>query len=157
MTRLKFTTFINAPIERCFDISRSIDVHMHTTKRTGEKAVSGKMSGLIEKGEVVTWEAVHFGIRQRLTSRIVDMQRPSYFSDEMVEGAFKSMFHEHRFESKDGGTLMTDDFSYETPYGVFGKLFDVVVLKNYMLGFIKERNAAIKHMAEGDDWREILK
>ncbi len=148
MTTIKLTTIIDAPIERCFDLARSIDLHLRSTGKTQEKAIAGRTSGLIEQGETVTWEAVHFGVRQRLTSTIGEMKPPHFFSDEMVTGAFKSLYHEHHFEIKNGRTEMTDVFSYETPFGSLGRLFNVLVLKRYMTRFLKQRNAVIKSEAE---------
>ena len=149
MTKIELTTIIDAPIEKCFDLARSIDLHLRSTAKTGEKAVAGRTSGLIEKGETVTWEAVHFGIKQRLTSRIGEMRAPHFFSDEMIKGAFRSLYHEHYFETKEGKTEMTDIFMYETPFGVFGALFNILVLRRYMTRFLNERNAMIKNEAEG--------
>jgi hypothetical protein len=63
--------FVHAPAERVFDLSRSVDVHVASTSRTGERAVAGVTTGLLVLGDVVTWEATHFGVRQRLTSQIV--------------------------------------------------------------------------------------
>jgi ligand-binding SRPBCC domain-containing protein len=148
MTTIELTTVINAPIELCFDLSRSIDLHTRSTGNTKERAIAGRTSGLIEKGETVTWEAVHFGVKQQLSTRIPEMKAPHYFSDEMVKGAFKSLYHQHYFESNDGSTVMTDVFKYETPYGIFGKLLDILVLKSYMTRFLKQRNATIKSEAE---------
>jgi hypothetical protein len=76
------TTLINAPIERVFDLCRSIDAHQHSTATTSEVAVGGRTSGLIEIGEEVQWEAYHFGIKQRLSSKISSMSRPNYFQRE---------------------------------------------------------------------------
>ena len=148
MTTIELTTTINAPIEKCFDLSRDLDLHMRSTGKTNERAVAGRTSGLIEKGETVTWEATHFGIRQQLTTHIPEMKVPHYFSDEMVKGAFKSLYHQHYFETNDGQTVMTDVFKYETPFGIFGRLFDILVLKSYMTRFLKQRNAMIKSEAE---------
>ncbi len=148
MTKIELTTVIDAPIERCFDLARSIDLHLRSTGNTKERAIAGRTTGLIEKGETVTWEAVHFGIKQQLTSRIGEMRPPYYFSDEMVKGAFKSLYHEHYFETLSGKTEMSDVFMYETPLGVLGSLFDILVLKRYMRGFLEQRNAVIKNEAE---------
>jgi hypothetical protein len=60
---------IAAPIQRCFDLSRSIEVHLLGTERTGERAVSGVTTGLIGLDESVRWRAKHLGVRQHLTSR----------------------------------------------------------------------------------------
>src|ERR1700759_359494 len=94
---IELSTMIDAPIQVCFDLSRSIDLHIESTKQTGEKAIAGRTSGLIEMGESVTWRAKHFGVWQNLTSKITEFKSPDYFTDEMVSGAFKSFRHEHLF------------------------------------------------------------
>ena len=148
MTVIQLSTFIKAPIEKCFDLSRSIDLHIESTKDTNERAIAGRTSGLIEQGEFVTWEATHFFIRQRLSTRIVEMRRPDYFKDVMTQGAFRSMEHEHIFESNGDHTLMTDIFRYEVPYGIAGKIFDYFILKRYMTNLLLTRNEVIKNAAE---------
>lgn len=74
---------IKAPIARVFDLARCIDLHVETMRRSDEKAVAGKTRGLIEADETVTWQATHFGVRQKLTSKITVFDRPHYFRDEM--------------------------------------------------------------------------
>lgn len=120
MATITLETRINAPIETCFNLARNIDVHLLSTVQTREKAVAGRTNGLIEFGETVTWEAVHFGIKQRLTVKITQLEFPNLFVDEMVSGAFKTMKHIHHFAPTEQGTLMTDEFSYTTPLGVLG-------------------------------------
>ena len=137
MTLLQVTTLINAPIERCFDLSLSIDLHMRSTAATAERAIAGTTSGLIKLGESVTWEAKHFGILQQLSVRIEELNRPFFFSDKMLTGAFKSMRHEHYFETSAHGTLMMDKFNYEVPYGPAGQMFNWLILKGYMRRFLK--------------------
>ncbi len=97
MPKIELHTHINAPIGKVFDLSRSIDLHMRSTAQTGEQAIAGKTAGLMEPGETVTWRAKHFGIWQKLTSKITEFNYPTFFADEMVSGAFKSFRHEHHF------------------------------------------------------------
>ena len=156
MATIHLITHIHAPVARCFDLSRSIDLHQHTTSKTNEKAIAGCTSGLIGLGETVTWEATHFYVRQKLSSKITEMKKPHYFVDEMLEGAFKSIRHEHHFEEKDGITTMRDSFAYQTPFFPFGWLFDMLILKRYLTRFIAERNAIIKEMAEGEGWKSFV-
>lgn len=148
MPLIHIETFIRAPIELCFDLSRSIDVHMASTTPSRERAVEGVTSGLIGPGETVTWEAVHFGVRQRLTSKITAYRRPRMFIDEMQRGAFKRWRHEHLFEGHANGTLMIDEVDYASPLGLLGRLVDALVLKNYMTRLLRARNAYIKTVAE---------
>lgn len=148
MTKIQLSTTINAPIETVFNLSRNIDIHLLSTHQTNEKAIAGRTSGLIELNETVTWRGKHFGIYQNHKSNISEMVFPTYFVDEMVEGSFKSFRHEHCFEFKNGKTIMKDDIFYETPFGIFGRFFDAIILKNYMTSFIKKRNEIIKELAE---------
>ena len=98
MPIIRLETYIKAPIERVFDLSRSIDLHKISTAQTKEEAIAGVTSGLIDLEEWVTWKAKHLGVTQKLTSKITAFEAPHYFADEQVKGAFKSFKHEHYFE-----------------------------------------------------------
>ena len=156
MTTIHLQTLVQAPVERCFDLSRSIDLHQSSMQHTNEKAIAGRQTGLIEQGESVTWEATHFFVKQNLSSIISRMERPHYFIDEMTKGAFKSMWHKHTFQSRNDSTLMVDEFRYEAPFGFFGRVFNALVLKRYMIELLESRNKQIKKMAESEDWKKYL-
>ena len=111
-------TKINAPIERCFDLSSSIDLHKVSTAHTKEEAIDGVTTGLINLGEYVTWRAVHFGLSQKLTFKITEFESPSYFLDEMIQGSFKSFKHFHYFETVENNAIMTDRFEFKSPMGL---------------------------------------
>jgi len=158
MPSITLTTQIDAPIETVFDLSRSIDLHVESTQQTNERAIAGCMSGLINLGEEVTWEATHFGIRQRLTTKIVEFDRPHHFRDSMVSGAFCRFDHDHYFEENPQGTFMRDIFDYTSPLGVLGCVADVLFLKRYMWRLLNKRNQLIKTVAEnGNNDRYLLK
>lgn len=157
MISIRLSTPISAPRERVFDLARSIDLHTRSLDWTGEEPVAGRMSGLIGLGETVTWRARHLGVRQRLTSRISAYDRPAYFQDVMVRGAFAWMEHDHWFDATpDGGTVLRDDFRFAAPLGVLGRIAETLVLRRYMTRFLKRRNAVIKRVAESEEWREFL-
>ena len=156
MPRIELRTEIKADKQIVFDLSRSIDLHKISTEHTKETAIAGKISGLIGLNESVTWRAKHFGIYQNLTSKITEFNRPSYFADEMVKGAFRRFKHEHHFSDLNGGTLMTDIFDYQSPLGILGLLADKIFLKKYMIDLLKERNRIVKEFAESDKWKQLL-
>jgi ligand-binding SRPBCC domain-containing protein len=156
MPIIELITTIYAPIKRCFDLSRSIDLHTGSTSHTGEKAVSGVTSGLIGEGEKVTWRAKHFGIWQYLTSRISAFDPPLHFRDAMVRGAFQHIHHDHYFEQQGDQTLMRDVFDYAAPLGILGRLVEQFVLTHYLRRLLERRNAFIKQIAESDQWRQYL-
>ncbi len=156
MPRIELNTEINAPINVVFDLSRSIDFHLKSTEQTREKAISGRICGLIGLNETVTWRAKHFGINQNLTSKITVMQRPDIFVDEMTKGVFKSMCHQHLFLEEGDKTLMIDIFEFESPLGILGRCANKLFLRSYLEKFILERNQEIKEMAEGEGWKEFI-
>ena len=157
MPVIKIFTKIKASKEICFDLSRSIDFHQVSMSQTNEKAIAGRTEGLIEMGEEVTWQASHFGIRQKLTSKITQFDFPNSFRDEMVRGAFKKFTHDHIFLEKKGKTEMQDIFDFESPLGWLGKIFNQLVLEKYMTHLLTKRNQTIKEIAENGKWKEILK
>ncbi len=150
MAIIRLQTTIQADIRNVFDLARDIDLHQKSTFRTGERAVAGRTAGLIEQGETVTWKAKHLGIVQTLTTQIISMHKPYHFTDIMLKGAFKSMKHQHLFRQEDRYTVMTDIFEFESPFGIIGKIFNAIFLRNYMKQFLLERNRMIKSAAEAD-------
>ena len=156
MPVIDLETKINAPIERVFDLARSIDLHQRSMGHTQERAVGGVLSGLIDLGQTVTWEAVHFGFRQRLTSKITVCDRPTHLQDIMVEGAFAYFTHDHYLSEIDAGTLMKDRFDFASPLWPLGTMADVLFLARYMTSLLKRRNEVIKQAAESEDWRQFL-
>jgi ligand-binding SRPBCC domain-containing protein len=141
-------TRVAAPPSRCFDLARDVDLHQRSTAASRERAVAGVTSGLLGLGEQVTWEATHFGVRQRLTSRITEFDPPRRFVDEMVRGAFRRFRHEHQFLAVEAETEMVDIFDYTSPLGPVGRLADVLFLRHYMTQLLRERNAFLKREAE---------
>ena len=147
MTVIKLQTEINAPIQKVFDLNRNIDIHKLSTSKSKETAIAGITSGLINKGETVTWRGKHFGVYLTHKSLISQMEIPKYFIDEMIEGRFNKFKHIHEFIEENGITIMNDTIEYETPFGIFGTIFDRLLLKSHLTKFIKERNHFIKEVA----------
>ena len=150
-------TEIAAPVERCFLLSLSIDLHMASTARTGERVVAGVTHGLIGLGETVTWEGRHFGLMLRHEARITEYERPHHFQDAMVRGMFRSFVHDYYFEVGAGGTRMRDELRFAAPFGVIGWVAEAAVLRGYLRRFLVERNAVIRRVAESQEWREYLR
>lgn len=156
MLVVRLLTTIAAPPERVFDLARSIDAHQQSAEGTHERAIAGVTQGLIGMGDEVTWEARHFGIKQKLRVRVTGFERPFRFQDVMVSGAFKSMKHDHEFIAETPGTLMVDRFEFESPFGVVGRIVDRAFLAAYMRRFLARRNQVLKTLAESGDWKRYV-
>ena len=107
-------------------------------------------------GDTVTWEAVHFGIKQHLTSKITAYERPHGFTDEMIQGAFQAMTHIHEFVPQSPGTLMIDLFTFCAPLGIVGRVAEVLILTRYMKGLLLARNKYLKQVAEAGNDTALL-
>lgn len=156
MPTIHLTTFIKAPIERVFDLARSIDLHKKSLSHTREEAVAGITTGLINLNETVTWKAKHLGKTRFFKSKITALQKPFLFTDEMAEGDFKSLHHQHHFKQVENGTIMIDIMNFEVPYGKLGILFSKIYLTNYLKKMLELRNGIIRDYAESEKWRQLL-
>jgi len=155
--RLDITSIVNAPIERVFDLARSVDAHVASVPGTDERPIAGTMTGLMKLGDEVTWRARHLGVMQELTSRITIYDRPNHFRDSMVKGAFKRFDHDHYFESEaPHRTKCRDVFDFDSPLGPLGRLANRVFLDRYMRHFLSVRIRLLKELAEGDDYERFL-
>ncbi len=150
MPTITLVTEIHAPIERCFDLSRDLEVHARTVPQTRERLVGDKRDGQAEPGDVLTFEATHLGVRQRLTSHITEFDRPFRFADEALSGAFASLRHVHTFTEVPGGTLMRDEMTWKSPLGPLGTVADWLFLRRYMLRFLVIRNRNLKAICEDE-------
>ncbi|MDZ4794688.1 MAG: SRPBCC family protein [Bacteroidota bacterium] len=156
MPTIHLTTFIAAPADVVFNLSRHIGLHKQSMAIYKEEAVAGTRFGLIENEETVTWQAKHLFKNRLLRVRVTDMKKPETFISEQVEGDFKMMKHEHHFKPCENGTIMIDLFHFEPPYGMIGQWFNSLYLTKYMRRLLEQRNKTIKEFAESDKWKKLL-
>lgn len=140
----------------CFDLARSVDAHVASAAASGERAVAGVTTGLLNLGDEVTWRGRHFGVTQELSSRITVFDRPRHFRDEMVRGAFSRLVHDHYFDDTPAGTRMRDLFDFTAPFGLFGRLAEGAVLTRYMRRFLEERARVLKRLAESGEGQRLI-
>ena len=152
MGRIELTLRIEASAALVFDLARDIDAHVASTPGTEERPVArggGKTTGLMELGDEVTWRARHLGVTQELTSRITAFDRPRYFRDSLVRGAFARFDHDHFFEElAPRCTVMRDVFDFASPLGPLGWLADALFLDRYMRRLLETRGRVLKELAE---------
>jgi ligand-binding SRPBCC domain-containing protein len=148
MPLIELKTFVRAAPKTCFDLSLDIDLHIQSMKETKERAIGGRTGGQIKLGERVEWEAKHFGFNFTMTVQITDLVSPLHFTDEMVTGPFKRLRHQHLFKEVPNGTMMTDLFDFNSPFGLLGSITDKLFLEKYMRKLLLKRNGLIKNEAE---------
>lgn len=156
MAVIRVELLIAASPTVCFDLARSVEAHIASAATSGERAVAGVTTGLLGPGDQVTWRGRHLGIVQELTTRISAFNRPHYFRDEMVSGAFQTMWHDHYFDEVPAGTRMRDLFEFTAPLGIVGRLAERAVLIPYLRRFLEERAQVLKRLAESDDGKRFI-
>jgi ligand-binding SRPBCC domain-containing protein len=148
MPRIELETRIQAPIQLCFDAARDIGLHVRLASNSGERAVAGRIQGLIGEGEWVSFRARHFGVPFELSARVTQFEAPRRFVDEQVKGPFARLKHTHEFESLDSNqTLMRDVLEFNCPFGMFDRLTEPIV-ERHLRGFLIERSQGLKAWME---------
>ena len=153
METIVIETWIRGSLQACFDAARDLDLHQKSVPGSDEKAVAGRLSGLIEMGEEVTWRGRHFGVRQHFTSKITAFDAPAHFRDSMMRGAFKSYDHDHYFVPRDGGTVMRDVVVFSAPLGILGRIAERLFLRRYLERLLVQRAAILKESIERSAYR----
>lgn len=153
---IHLTTFIAAPVERVFDLSRNLTIYKVLMQGRNEKFSSGAASNLISHGETITFLAKHFGKTRLVTTRVTEFLKPSSLVQEQVKGDLIHFKHEQHFKPVDNGTIMIDMIDFEGPRDVIGKVIGKLYLKNYLEKFLSKRHTLIRQYAETEKWRAVL-
>ncbi|MDQ2833881.1 MAG: SRPBCC family protein [Acidobacteriota bacterium] len=156
MNIIRLTTWINAPVERCFQLSLNIDLHVASAQSTREKAVAGVTSGFIREGETVTFQGWHFGLPRRHTSLFGIVRPSSHIRNVMEEGSFQHFEHDLYFAAMDDGTRIRDEIRFSLPHGALGRLARRLYVRKHLVTILAERNAYLKQVAESEEWRRYL-
>ena len=151
--RLKESIHINAPIERCFLLSTSIEIVQMTLHMS---PVGGKSSGLVGQGDRILWRGWKFGLPAWHETLITRYERPNFFQDAMGSGMFHQFQHDHRFEDIDGQTLLVDIVTFTMPLGPIGNYTAKKIVIPHILSTMLRRFALIKRIAESPDWANYL-
>jgi len=80
----------------------------------------------MEKGRIIDYTIRVMGLPVRWRTLITTYQPPRCFVDEQMIGPYSFWHHTHRFEPRDGGTLLYDDVRYALPLALIGPARDLV-------------------------------
>src|SRR5258708_6111408 len=156
METIRLGTWIDAPGERCFLLSLSVDLHVASSRSIHENVSAGALAGTIGEGDTLTFKGRHFGMRGRHTSLIEKLRPHSYYRDVMISGPFQHFEHDHHFATMDDGTRMRDEIRFLVSGGILGQLRTRMFLRKQLMAFLMELNAMIKRLAESEDWHKYL-
>ena len=156
MASIHLTTFIAAPIERVFDLSRHLAIYKQIFKSRKGEFRSGAASSLLNSGETVSVIG-KIGGKNRLTMlKLTRIQQPVAFTEEQVKGDLELYKHEHHFKPVDNGTIVIDLVEYKPPKDFLGRILARIYLRKYLEEFIGKRNEMVRSYAETEKWRAVL-
>jgi ligand-binding SRPBCC domain-containing protein len=156
MHKIHLTTFIKAPVERVFDLSRNLTIFKATLQNRKEKFTSGAGASLVDQGDTLTLHAKHLGKNRVMTARVVELSKGESFVEEQVKGDLKSFRHERHFKTVANGTILIDLLEFEGPRDMMGSFFSKFYLKTYLEKLVRHRNEVIRKYAETEKWRAVL-
>ena len=152
------TVHVRAPVARCFDLTRSVDLHVDSSPGIAARAVDGRRTGLSTEGDWTVWSARFFGLRFRMTTRIEHFTPPHRFEDRLMRGLLRRFTHAYRCDPlPDGTCALSDHLTVEAPFPPFGRLVERLYLQRRMRILVRQRLHAIKTVAEDDTlWPRYL-
>jgi ligand-binding SRPBCC domain-containing protein len=159
MPQIERAVDIRAPLERVFAFLSDVRNH-------GRIAPPETREQLVDAGDIplrlgtqVTFRACYGGRYWMLSSRIVTFDPPNpacpdraSFRDEQVRGPFAFWRHDHEFQAApDGGTRLTDRFTYTVPFGLLGRLVDHLWLRGRLIRLMEHMQSAAKRLLEAEE------
>ena len=156
MSKIHITSFINAPVDRVFNLSRNLTLSKLALKGGKEQYLSSSAGNLITAGETITLRAKHLGKTREITARVIDLKLPEGYTEEQIKGDLKSFRHEYHFKKVDNGTIMIDLVEFEGPRDLLGSLASKFFLKSYFEAIVKKKNDLIRQYAETEKWKAVL-
>lgn len=157
MNKIEFNTHIKAPVERCFDLSRSIDFHkISLSPVLKEESVAGCTTGLIGPNQHALMQSRLWGMVFSTELKITKFNPPYFLSFEIADSNFQSAIHDYYFYDIGNETVMVNHFYYKLKLGLMGEIANLLFLEKYLVKVISQRNDLLREYAETNKWQEVL-
>lgn len=142
--RFSSETFIPAPLEEVFSFfSRAENLETITPKILNFRFVTPPPTQM-EQGVKITYRLQVHGFPVRWVTEISVWEPPHRFVDTQLQGPYKHWIHEHRFEAKGEGTLMTDTVHYALPLGILGTIAHGLLVRRDVEDIFRYRQEQIQ-------------
>lgn len=120
---LKTTQFLPVSLEEAWAFFSSPANLDHITPESMSFRVLSELPDRIYPGLIINYTvAPLFHIPLHWTTEITHVSEGVYFVDEQRSGPYHIWHHEHHFEERDGGVLMTDILHYDIGMWLLGRI-----------------------------------
>ena len=90
--------------------------------------VLNQIEGQICKNMIVVHRIYPFPfIKGKWVSKILEVNHPTFFIDQMQKGPFAYWKHKHSLETVDQGVLVKDEIEFRLPLGILGSMIEFIV------------------------------
>lgn len=103
----------------------------------------------VEKGTLIDYKLKIHGIPVKWRTLISEWNPEESFVDNQLKGPYKKWHHLHTFEDVNGGTIISDDVTFQAPGWIFGKILIPFIRKDIQEIF-KFRQTKIKQLSTVD-------
>ena len=129
--RLRREQLLPAPPEKIWHFfSDAGNLRNITPKHMGFNVTSGTLPQEVYPGQIITYTVSPIlSIPLFWMTEITAVEKNRFFVDEQRRGPYSLWHHQHLFEARADGTLMTDLVHYELPFGPLGTLAHALFVK----------------------------
>ena len=124
--------FLNAKIEDVWDfVTSPYNLKKITPEYMNFLIKSKNMNEKIYPGMIICYKVSPIlKIPTTWVTEITHVKKNEFFVDEQRVGPYKIWHHQHLFREEKNGVLMTDIVSYKLPFGIIGRLLNLLFIKN---------------------------
>lgn len=151
MITLRLTTWVNAPVERCFLLATSRDFS-HALYSGAAAAEASQNRGMLQCGDEIGWKLGGTDHASR-----IDAIRPhAFFREVMTAGLFRHFEHDHHFAPMDDGTRVRDEIRFSLRMGPLGRIYGTTVVRSLLMRMLVAKNTELKRIAESAEWQRFV-
>jgi ligand-binding SRPBCC domain-containing protein len=101
---------------------------------------------IMKQGTIIDYRLRLTGIPFGWRTEITVWDPPLRFVDTQVRGPYAAWIHEHRFEQKNGNTLVTDRVEYQIPGLIAGDILHILLIKQQLRQIFTYRQQVIQRI-----------
>ena len=140
------TQKVNASMEEVWSfISSPKNLKEITPDYMGFDITSEELADKMYPGMIITYRVSPLlGLKTNWVTEITQVRDMSYFVDEQRIGPYSMWHHQHFIEPIEGGVLMRDIVTYQTPFGFIGAIMNRLVIQKKLKEIFAYRTGAVE-------------
>lgn len=145
-TTMSFSVFIAAPVRTVFDFHTNFN-NVQSVSPAWVKIRIQNAPRVLKEGDNVTvqWQVAGFWLSWDV--RVLTVQQNSLIIDiQSGQGPFSFWKHEHHMTEQSGGTILTDTITYALPFGIIGRVLDILLLRSVQKSLFRYRHKRMQEL-----------